>query len=541
MNGYMNHHPFLLPWVTMQRRHFIAGLAGFAGIESLLGGRALAETLHAIGAAQPFSYASLKGQARALASLPYKPPTNALPKELAALDWDQYQSIRFRRDHALWGDDKLRFQAQFFHLGLFFKTPVRLHEVVDGMARELAYEPQMFDHGKSGLQKVPLPKDLGFAGFRLNFHTDLERDISAFLGASYFRAVGGEWQYGLSSRGLAVDTGLNRPEEFPIFMSYWLEKPAPGSNTLTVYGLLDSASIAGAYRFKITPGETQVMDIDAALYPRKEIERMGIAPCTSMFQYGENDRRKANDWRPEIHDSDGLQMWTGNGEWIWRPLNNPARLRFSAFTDQNPKGFGLMQRDRDFNNYQDDGVFYDKRPNLWVEPKSGWGAGSVQLVEIPTIDETSDNIVAFWNPDKKPQAGDELLFGYRLHWGTQLPGPTTLGRCLATRTGLGGIVGQPRKYYAWRFAVDFAGGEMTLIGPKSKVQAVISQSRGKIELVSARTLASIRGMRAMFDVVPDASADPIDLRLYLAVDGQPLTETWMYQWTPPAVPDRRLD
>ncbi|AKJ31373.1 glucan biosynthesis protein D [Caldimonas brevitalea] len=497
--------------------------------------------MQSIGKPQAFDYAWLKGLARSLAAKAYQPPRNTLPKQIESLDWDQYQALRFRKDHALWRDDQLRFQAQFFHLGLFFKSPVRIYELADGQARELAYDPTMFDPGKSGVKPGSLPADLGFAGFRLNFHTDLERDIAAFLGASYFRAVGGEWQYGQSARGLAIDSGMPRPEEFPNFTAFWLEKPAPQSNTVTVYALLDSPSIAGAYRFMITPGDTQVMDIDAALYPRKTIERLGIAPCTSMFQFGENDKRMANDWRPEIHDTDGLSMWTGSGEWIWRPLTNPAALRFNAFQDQNPRGFGLLQRDRDFNNYQDDGVFYDKRPCLWVEPKSGWGAGSVQLIEIPTIDETFDNIVAFWNPAAKPQPGQELLFGYRLYWGAQPPARPPLAQCVATRTGLGGIVGQPRKYFSWRFAVDFAGGDLSLLGKDSKVEPVITASRGKIEITSARPQGAINGYRAMFDLRPtDNSTEPINLRMYLQCDGQPLTETWIYQWVPPPPAERKF-
>ncbi|OYT98380.1 MAG: glucan biosynthesis protein D [Burkholderiales bacterium PBB1] len=520
------------------RRQFITSLAALAGSAAV---PAWAEKLQAIGTPQRFDYAALKGQAQALSRKPYEKPRAVLPKEIEALDWDAYQAIRFRPDHALWRDDKLRFQAQFFHLGLYFKSPVRLYELADGQAQELAYVPEMFDHGKSGLDHAKLPRDLGFAGFRLNFHTDLQRDITAFLGASYFRAVGGEWQYGLSARGLAIDTGAPKPEEFPNFTGFWLERPAVGSSSVTVYALLDSPSVAGAYRFVITPGDTQVMDIDAALYPRTSIERLGIAPCTSMFQTGENDRRMGYDWRGEIHDSDGLAMWTGSGEWIWRPLTNPRQLAFNAFQDNDPRGFGLLQRDRDFDHYQDDGVFYEKRPCLWVEPKSGWGAGSVQLVEIPTVDETFDNIVAFWNPARQPQAGDELLLGYRLYWGAQPPARPPLARCVATRTGLGGVVGKKRTYFSWRFAVDFAGGDFALIGPNAKVTAEVTASSGaRIETVSARPLHAVQGYRALFDVVPTASTDPIELRLYLRCDGQPLTETWLYHWSPPPMAERTL-
>jgi glucans biosynthesis protein len=495
---------------------------------------AASSNMKTLGQARPFDYAWLKGRARSMASQPYELQPGLLPPKVAALDWDQYQAIGYRDSHALWANDDLRFQVKFFHLGLFFKHPVQIHEVRDGMARELAYDPAMFNYGKSGLKGSELPKDLGFAGFRVNFHTDLTRDITAFLGASYFRAVGGEWQYGLSARGLAIDTGMERAEEFPMFRDFWIERPARDSSKLVVYALLDSPSIAGAYRFEIIPGATTALFVDAALYPRKTIERLGIGPLTSMFQYAENDRRMDNDWRPEIHDSDGLAMWTGGGEWIWRPLTNPPHLRFNAYADNNPRGFGLLQRDRNFDHYQDDGVYYDRRPSLWVEPKFGWGKGAVQLVEIPTADETFDNIVAFWNPEEKPQPGQELLFGYRLYWGARMPFTPNLATVVATRTGLGGVIGQKRKYFSWRFAVDFAGGDLALLGKNALVKPVISASHGTVEITSARPLESIQGYRAMFDLkLPDDVTGPINLRLYLETDGQPLSETWLYQWTPP--------
>jgi periplasmic glucans biosynthesis protein len=292
----------------------------------------------------------------------------------------------------------------------------------------------------------------------------------------------------------------------------------------------------------MTPAATLVMEVDAALYPRRDIARLGVAPLTSMFQYGENDRREAHDWRPEIHDSDGLAMWTGSGEWIWRPLVNPASLRFNAFVDHTPRGFGLLQRDRHFDHYQDDGAFYDRRPSLWVEPKSDWGKGSIHLVEIPTLDETADNIVAFWNPADTPQPGQELLFGYRLHWGARLPARPALAQVVATRTGLGGIVGQKRQYFSWRFVVDFAGGQLPMLGKDVTVEPVITASRGEIEIVSARPLHAVQGYRAMFDLKPtDDSPTPVDLRLYLRANGQPLTETWLYQWTPDRRPLEQRD
>ncbi len=522
----------------MQRRDLLKAsaalaLAGFSAPSLYAAGNAPAK-LKTLGKSEFFDYAFLKGRARDMAGKPYQQTVDKVPAKVKALDWDQYQSIGYRDDHALWGKDKLRFQTKFFHLGMYATQSVKIHELEDGKARELAYDPEMFNYGKSGLKGADLPKDLGFAGFRVNFHTDLVRDIAAFLGASYFRAVGGDWQYGLSARGLAIDCGMARPEEFPRFTEFWLERPVKQSSKLVVYALLDSPSVAGAYRFEIMPGATMLMDIDVALYPRKAIERMGIAPLTSMFLTAENDRRIGNDWRTEIHDSDGLSMWSGNGEWIWRPLVNPENLRFNAYADQSPRGFGLMQRDRNFDHYQDDGVFYDRRPSLWVEPKSGWGKGSVQLVEIPTVDETFDNIVAFWNPEAIPQPGQELLFGYKLHWGARMPVNPQAATVVATRTGIGGVIGKQRTYFSWRFAVDFSGGDLALLGRATKVEAVVTASKGSVEIVSARPLDDIKGYRGMFDLkISDDIQGPIDLRLYLTADGQTLSETWLYQWTPP--------
>ena len=495
------------------------------------------------GPAKAFDYAWLKGQARFLAGSAYQTSKEVLPASMVTLSYDQYQSLRFRSDHSLWGDAGLPFRVQFFHVGRGFAQAVHLYEVNNGQSREILYDPSMFEFDKAGIDPAIMRDHAGFAGFRVQFVTDWKDDVAAFLGAAYFRAVGGDTrQYGLSARALAVDTAYPRPEEFPRFTSFWFERPAKGSGTLTMYALMDSPSIAGALRFFIAPGGTMTMDIDSALYPRKAIDRLGVAPLTSMFFYGENERRAANDWRPEIHDSDGLSIWTGAGEWIWRPLINPAQNHLNSYLDENPRGFGLLQRDRNWDHYQDDGVYYDRRPSLWVEPKSaGWGKGAVQLFEIPTADETSDNIVAFWNPAEKTKAGQELLFSYRLYWGTRMPFSSPLAQTIATRTGIGGTVGQKRQYYSWHFAVDFAGGELGALARDANVEAVISTTHNSTtEHVTAHYVEEIKGYRVLFDLRPaDDSNDAIDLRMYLRIDGRPLTETWNYQWTPPPVKDRK--
>ncbi|MFZ7128071.1 MAG: glucan biosynthesis protein [Desulfobacterales bacterium] len=530
----MNHRRFGLHW--LHRLLFVAILLSAASIVGASGSPSLPE------GSTVFDYAWLKGHARELASRPYVDHEGEIPRAVRDLSWDDYQMLTFNREHALWsGEASSLFRAEFFHLGLFFKTPVIIYELVDGRTGQIPYEPEMFDYGRSGLNAQDLPEDLGFAGFRFFYHTDWRRDVVAFLGHSYFRAVGREMQYGISARGLAIDTALPRPEEFPRFSHFWLEKPKPGSDTATVYALLDSPSATGAYRFDIRPGDITTMKVDAAIYPRKSIERLGVAPLTSMYMVGENSRRAGWDWRPEIHDSDGLAILTGHGEWIWRPLANPRHLRFNAYADTSPKGFGLIQRDRAFDHYQDDGVYYDKRPSLWVEPMNDWREGSVQLFEIPTQDETFDNVVAYWNPAQPVRAGEELLFSYRLHWGSPTPTPPGLALVVDTFTGLGGVVGRKREYYSKRFVVDFKGGKLPMLGKDVDVRPVISTSAGKVELTSARPQEPIGGYRAMFDVVPpDDGEAPINLKLYLEANGQPLTETWVYQWSPPPAEERKL-
>ncbi len=483
---------------------------------------------------QPFSPEWLQETARRLAQESYVPPTDARPSWLAAMDYDDYQALNnFRVDHSLWAGGELPFQVRFFHLGLYFHYPVSLYEVVNGIARPIAFSPDLFKYGPRVKDRIPAQVgDLGFAGFRVNSHTDWDRDVFSFLGASYFRAVGASKQYGLSARGLAIDTGMERPEEFPAFRRFWLERPTADAVALTLYALLDSPSITGAYRFVITPGDTTMMQVETQLFPRRRIERLGIAPMTSMFQCGENDRRVADDYRPEIHDSDGLALWTGTGEWIWRPLIDPHYVRVNSFLDSNPRGFGLLQRDREFDHYQDDGAFYNKRPSLWVEPLGNWGKGLVQLIEIPTADETSDNIVAFWNPAQAIESGQELRFDYRLHWDAQPPVRPTVAEVVATRLGVGGMPGQKKVESMRKFVIDFQGGRLDQLPKNAKLEAVVIASRGEVREVAIRPILESDRWRCHFDLVASGS-EPVDLRCYLRDAEGALSETWLYQWSPP--------
>lgn len=519
----------------MNRRDLLARLTALATLATIPGfglNPAHAQERSDPAGGQSFSFDWLKAEARRLAQAPFQAPSSTLPDWIANLDWDGYQSIQFRKEHSLWAQEQLQFQARFFHLGLFFKHPVSLYEVMDGVAEPIHYSKDLFTFGDS--VKVPAEVgDIGFAGFRMHVYPDFERDMFSFLGASYFRAVGGTKQYGLSARGLAVDTGLPKDEEFPEFRSFWLERPAPTSQTVIICALLDSPSVTGAYRFQVKPGDSTVMEIEAALYPRRAFERVGIAPLTSMFQNGENDRRVADDFRPEIHDSDGLSMHTGIGEWIWRPLVNSPVVRVNTFIDQNPKGFGLLLRDRNFDHYQDDGAMYHLRPSAWVQPIGEWGKGSVQLVEIPSPDETFDNIVAYWNPAEPFAAGQERIFRYRLTWGSQPPDRPLTARVIATRTGIGGIPGQKNSIPARKFVIDFEGGRLSRLPEDAKVEPVITASRGEILRPAARPIRGTPYWRCNFDLVSEGR-EPVDLRCYLEDAQGALSETCLYQWTPSA-------
>ncbi|MBI5505546.1 MAG: glucan biosynthesis protein [Deltaproteobacteria bacterium] len=477
-----------------------------------------------------FSSEWLRSEAKHRAALPYDTPSARLPDWIENLDWDGYQSIKFRADQSLWRGKRRNLEVRFFHLGLFFKHPVTIHEVDESSARVIPYSNELFTYGPS--VRVPEHQEnLGFAGFRVGIAPDVDADVFAFLGASYFRGVGATKQYGLSARGLAVDTAMPRPEEFPDFREFWLEKPSAKSRTLVLHALLDSPSVTGAYTFVVSPGETTVMDVDATLYPRKPIERVGVAPLTSMYQCGENDRRVCDDFRPEIHDSDGLMIRNGLGESIWRPLINSPVLRVNSFLDDNPKGFGLMQRDQVFDHYQDDGAMYHKRPSLWVEPLDGWGKGQIQLVEIPGGDETADNIVVFWNPAEPFGPGQERRFRYRLSWGSKVPVPSPMATVVSTRAGAGGIPGQKNRPHSRKFVIDFKGGRFEHMPWETKVEPVITVSRGQVLTPAVRPVIGGDTWRCNFDLLADGE-EPIDMRLYLRDAGGALTETWLYQYTP---------
>ncbi|KQP96396.1 glucan biosynthesis protein G [Methylobacterium sp. Leaf117] len=486
----------------------------------------------------PFGFADVERRASDLAKLPYDARIPALPAPIAKLDYDAWRDIRFKPDKAFLGEGS-PFRLQLFHLGFLYNRPVTVNLVRGGVATPIPYQGSLYDLGRTKLDRA-LPLDLGFAGIRI--HSPLNKpnlldELISFLGASYFRFLGRDQLYGLSARGIAVNVeGVGGPEEFPVFREFWIAQPETNADALVIDALLDGPSLTGAFRFTVRPGDETSVGVTATLNPRVDLATVGLAPLTSMYFIGENDHSHTDDYRPELHDSDGLQIAAGSGEWLWRPLENPAARRISTFADRDPKGFGLLQRDRHFEAYQDLEASYSRRPGYFVEPEGAWGEGAVMLMELPTDTEVNDNIVACWRPAQAYPAGTPVRLAYRvrtvggetLHPGGQVVNtfsvaPVASGTAKAAEIK-GGLVR--------RFLIDFAGGELGYYRPDpAKVEIVAGTSAGRITATSLVPNPHIDGFRAAVDVALESTGQSTDLRAFLKAGGRALTETWTCPWT----------
>jgi periplasmic glucans biosynthesis protein len=527
----------------IDRRRFLVSTAAALATVGFRGS-ALANLALKLEKGERFSFEGMIERARKLAGRPYVPVPSPPVDILDKINYEALESISFNSDYALFAEGPMPFPVTFFHLGKFSRNPERMHvleETANGtVAREIVYDESYFDMPPDSPAHA-LPRGSGFAGFRFQEskfgdQSKLDwrkNDWVSFLGASYFRAIGELFQYGLSARGIAVDVAVpDRMEEFPAFTDIYFAPQKTDSQVVTVYALLDGPSIVGAYRFDMQRDKAVIVEVDSSLFVRKDISRFGIAPMSSMYWFSETIKPTAVDWRPEVHDSDGLALWTGIGERIWRPLNNPTATFASAFTDENPRGFGLLQRDRDFDHYQD-GVHYELRPNLWVEPLEHWGKGSVQLVEIPTDDEIHDNVVAMWVPAEPAIAGKNYRFRYRLHWVGNEPFPTGMANCVATRLGNGGQPGQPRPKGVRKFMVEFRGGPLISLPFGVKPEPVLWASRGDFSYIFTEAVPdNVPGhWRAQFDFTVTGK-EPVEMRLFLKSQNNVLSETWSYDYHP---------
>jgi len=475
----------------------------------------------------PFSAATVQEQARALTAQKFVPPRMNVPKALQELDYDAYRDIRFKRERAIWSSENLPFQVDMLHLGFIYKTPVDIYTVANGQAQRLVYSPDLFTFGPQ--VQPPAEKSLkDFSGFRLRAlinRSDYYDEFAVFQGASYFRAVAKNQWYGVSARGLALKTATPDGEEFPLFRTFWIERPPEASSTVVVHALLDSLSTSGAYRFTIRPGDSTSMDVEITLYPRVELKQVGLAPLTSMYFFGPNDQGGIDDFRPAVHDSDGLAIWNGRDEWLWRSLTNPKTLQISAFVDANLRGFGLLQRRREFAEYQDLEARYERRPSLWVEPIGDWGSGVVKLVEIPANSEFNDNVVAFWEPSQALPAQGEFRFTYRLHWCWTPPAVPPMATAIATRIGAG------REQNSRHVVIDFIGGRLAELTHEHAVKPAVTTSAGAVKEVIAYPNPVLGGWRLSFLLLPEGT-ESCELRATLHLGEELLSEVWSYRWTP---------
>lgn len=484
-----------------------------------------------------FSFDDVIKKAEDLSHKAYEQPSKNLPKELSSLQFADYQKIAFNHQKAYWGNQKTRFKLEFYHEGMYFDTPVKINEIVNNQVEEIKYDPSYFDLSQLHLDKLDT-KHLGFAGFKvhypINSPTKTDDEIFTALGGSYFRAVGKNQIYGLSARGLALDTGEITGEEFPRFKEFWLERPEPNQKHLVIYALLDSPSVTGAYKITLIPSVDTTVTVEAKVFFRSSVKKLGVAPLTSMFLYGPNQPSPILNYRPAMHDSNGLSILANNNEWIWRPLNNPKRLSFSSYSLESPKSFGLIQRDKGFDDFQDLDDHYEKRPSVWVEILGDWQKGRVELVEIPTADETNDNIVTFWVPKKHYDAGDILDIKYRLHYSlNELQRyPNNIARAISTRLSLGDIkqANLIRKLDGSNaYVIDFTGPQLSNQDP---VKVISSINNGSIVSTESQYNSFTKGWRVIVRFNVEDSKKPTDIRIQLASEktNEILSETWSGQY-----------
>lgn len=486
-----------------------------------------------LGTPEPFSFDTLTAAMRAAAAGPWAEPARD-EGFFSTLDYDRHRLIRFRADRTVWpGDDGL-FGAQAFPMGWLFREGVALSLVDGGMARPVTFAIDDFEFLNGFDAEVPADLALpGIAGFRLVHplnRPDVMDELVTFLGASYFRALGRGNGYGISARGLAVNTATSDVEEFPRFAHFYLERTAPGAAEIVVHAALDGPSVTGAFRFVIRPGANTVMDVTARLFFRADVAQLGVAPLTSMFLFAEKNRAAFDDYRPNVHDSNGLGMVRSNGEVVWRPLNNPPVLAGSYFVESTPRSFGLYQRDRSFASFEDPEARYERRPSLMVEPLGDWGRGALRLVEIPTAREINDNIVAFWVPEVPARAGEEREYAYRLTWGDLPPDPKgTLAWVDETRSGAAGVAGAEPEPGTRKFVIDFRGGTLAALDGDAPVSAVTNVMNGAITTTVLLRIPDTDVWRLVLDVAADDGAT-VELGAHLAGFGRRLSETWLYQW-----------
>jgi periplasmic glucans biosynthesis protein len=483
--------------------------------------------------AADFGFDAVAREAQTLAQSPWRKPP-PLEGARAKIGYDDFRRIRFRAEQALWRGQNLPFQLQFFTTGNGLNRALRLHEVVGGKTQPLTIRNAAFDY--DGLLNEPAQAAAPIAGWRITHALNLpdkQDEVASFIGSNYFRALGQAQRYGLSARALAIDTtGAASGEEFPEFAAYWFERPQPGAREFKFYALLDSQRATGAYQFVITPGASTAVEVKTRLYLRAPLATLGIAPLTSMFLHGENQPSANGDFRPEVHDSDGLQIHTAEGEWIWRPLTNPRGVFVTSFALTSPKGFGLMQRDRAFASYEDIEARYEARPSAWIEPIGDWGAGRIELLQFNTADETHDNVAAYWIPAAKPQPGTPIDMAWRVLWQNTAARNPPGAFAAHTRSGYG-YTRQPAARERRKLVIDFTTPTALPPDQAEAVQAVATASpNARVARVHTYPNPVRGGWRTTLEFDRIDPKQAVELRVFLRHGANTLSETWSYALAP---------
>jgi periplasmic glucans biosynthesis protein len=483
----------------------------------------VALALASIGDGQPFEFSKLQAVARILAQRPYQPPVNDLPAAFGNMPYDQYVTIRAQPQAVLWANENRGFTVEPLHRGYAFLPATQLFTIEDGVVRRVAFDSGKFDYGR--VTPPPVGLDLGFSGFRLAFGQERTQLVSIFQGPSFYRALALGQNFGAIARGIILKPGDQKGEEVPQVRGYWLERPPQGADTLIINVLYDAESVTVAARMTVRPGEMTLIDHETSIFARQAIEHFGVGCVMASYLYAPQSRRQFDEVRPAVHEASGLQMVTGAGEAIYRPLSNPAVLQVSAFVDDNPKGFGLVQRDRDPAHFMDDDQRFERRPSVWVEPLGEWGPGTVQLLEIPSDSEVNDNVISYWRPRRGLAAGAEMTVGYRQYWGWTPPHRMPLAHVIRIRQGRVGQQGRRR-----RFVLDFHGDDLADAAIVAGLKPLVSATPGTIQNVRLSPFPEIRQARVSFDLDPGAEVLS-ELRLVLESGGRPVTETWLNRWT----------
>jgi glucans biosynthesis protein len=477
-----------------------------------------------LGDGQRFEAGLVQELAAALAKRPMAPNPADLPDGLNQLTLEALNGIRMPAQHHVWAGEQRGFTLEPLHRGGVFSAPVALFVVDDGAIRRLAFDKTRFEYGRAAVPSTQ--NDLGFSGFRLAFGMERPLDMAIFQGASFFRAIARGQTFGAIARTLVLRAGEQRGEEIPFFRAFWIERPAPAANAITLHALVESESCTAAVRMTFRPGDITINDVELTLYARVQLENVGFAGVMGNYLFSPQKRRLFDEMRPAAHEVAGLQMRTGADEWVYRPLNNPEQLQISAFIDQNPRGFGLVQRDRDFAHFLDDDQRYDLRPSVWMEPLGEWGSGVVQLFEIPTDAEINDNIISYWRPRTPLPAGSATSISYRQFWCWALPEPMPVAFTRQTRQGRGSAARRRR------FSVEFQGETLADAAVMGGARVVLSATPGAIHAMRLQSYPDRKSARVTFELEP--GPDNIsELRLQVVDNaGKPLTETWLNRWTP---------